>query len=365
MIRILHAADLHLDSPFQSLSARQAAERRAEQRRLVTRIVQLAEERADMLVFAGDVFDSDAGFAETARSLEKALAQTDIPVFFAPGNHDWYSARSPWDKLEFGENVHIFRSEDIECVKLDDLRVRVWGCAFGGRSRRAPLTGFEAEKDGDWLDVMVLHGEVGNPRSVYAPIQPEELERSGMDYVALGHSHTFSGLQRAGGTYYAWPGCAEGRGFDECGEKGVILAELEPERCRIEFTGLGGREYAVERVDLTEATDELAAVMNALRERSERDICRVILTGETDDSPDTDAIGRALEQRFYAWQLRDETTPRRALWEQGGDDSLRALFVQRLRQRLENAADDAERRRITLALRWGLRALDNGEEPPV
>ena len=366
MIRLLHAADLHMDSPFQSLTAQQAQERRSEQRRLPARIAALARERqADILVFAGDVFDSDALFSETGRSLERALAGLDIPVFIAPGNHDWYSKRSLWSTLSLGENVHIFTGEETECVPLPSLGVRVWGSGFTSRSRRAPLVGFEAERDGDMLDIMVLHGDVGAPSSPYAPITEEQLAHSGMDYIALGHVHGFSGLRRAGDTFYAWPGCAEGRGFDECGEKGVILAELEPGRCDLTLLPLGGRCYEILRVDITDADEPLATIEAALDGRGQGDIYRIILTGETAQAPDMATLRRALDGRFYALQLRDETRPRRELWEGCGADTLRGIFLTRLRRRYEAETDERQRQRIAQAARWGLLALENGEELPL
>lgn len=366
MIRLLHAADLHLDSPFQSLTARQALERRVEQRQLAARIAALAKEKkADLLVFAGDVFDSDALFSETGRSLEAALSALDIPVFFAPGNHDWYGKRSLWPSLSLGDNVHVFSGEAMECVLLPELGVRVWGSAFTGRSRRAPLAGFEAEKDGDLVDIMVLHGDVGKPGSPYGPIAPEELARSGMDYVALGHSHAFSGLRRAGETYYAWPGCAEGRGFDECGEKGVILAELEPGQCRIEFLPVAGRKYEILKVDITDKPSPLGAIEDALDGGGSGDVYRIVLEGETENAPDIALLQKELDGRFYALQLRDETRPRRELWDGCGTDSLRGMFLTKLRRLYDSAADEPQRRRIVQAARWGLRALDNGEELPL
>lgn len=366
MIRIVHAADLHLDSPFQSLTARQALQRRVEQRQLPERIAALAREReADMLVFAGDVFDSDALFSETGRSLERAMAGLDIPVFFAPGNHDWYSKRALWSTLSLGENVHVFSGEAMECVVLPELGARVWGSAFTSRSRRAPLAGFEAVKEDGVVDIMVLHGDVGQADSPYAPITPEELARSGMDYVALGHVHTFSGSRRAGDTYYAWPGCAEGRGFDECGEKGVIVAEIEPEDCRIEFVPLEGRRYETLKVDITDEIDPLRAVEAALAGRGSGDVYRIVLEGETVNAPDMALLQRQLSERFYALQLRDRTRPKRALWDGCGTDSLRGIFLTKLRSRYDEAKDEQQRRLIAQAARWGLRALENGEELPL
>lgn len=366
MIRILHAADLHLDSPFQALGRDKAAQRRAEQRALLARIAALAKEReVDMVLFAGDLFDADAAFSETARLLEQVLPGMGVPVFIAPGNHDWYGPRSPWARLELGESVHVFASEDMSFVPLPGLNARVWGAAFTGRQKQAPLTGFEAAKDGDTMDIMVLHGEVGDPASAYGPISEEDIARSGMDYIALGHVHSYSGLRRAGETCYAWPGCPEGRGFDETGEKGVILAEVSPDGCQVEFIPLPGRRYEILPVDLTESENDLDTVLAALDRDTGRDIYRILLRGETDRAPDVMALTRALEDRFFALEVRDETALRRDVWASRDEDSLRGLFLAHLWEQYESAEDESDRDRIRRAARYGLRALENGDELPL
>ena len=367
MIRILHGADLHLDSPFQGLSRDQAIARREEQRQLLMRLGELAVDReADILLLAGDLFDSENTYHETAEQICAVLSELPMPVFIAPGNHDPYTPRSAWERIPFGDNVHVFTGETAECVSLPELGLRVWGSAFTGRHRAAPLASFKApERDENTLDVMVLHGEVGNPASDYGPIGADELSASGMDYVALGHIHTSSGICRAGETFYAWPGCPEGRGFDETGEKGVLLVELEAGACRGEFIPLGKRRYKILEVDITNKTDVLSAVCEALEADTEQDVYRLILTGEAEEMPDIQALQRALEERFFALEIRDETTLRRDIWAGRGQDSLKGLFLDRLYAMLTAAETEAERERITQAVRWGLRAMENGEELPL
>jgi DNA repair exonuclease SbcCD nuclease subunit len=255
----------------------------------------------------------------------------------------------------------VFTSGRIECVELP--QARIWGAGFTENSSRALLDGFEAAKDGDKPDIMVIHGDVGSPASVYNPISEDELARSGMDYVALGHIHAYSGLLRAGETFYAYPGCAEGRGFDECGEKGVILAEVSCGDARATLVPLGGRKYRMLDVALGAGEDPVSAVNAALDGDTSRDIYRITFTGECDEAPDLRAAMRELEGKFFSLQLRDRTVLRRDLWEKCGEDTLRGLFLTRLRREYDAAQSDEEREKITLAARYGLAALDNGEGP--
>ena len=366
MIRVLHAADLHLDSPFQALSREKALQRRSEQRALLSRIADAAREyRADIAVFSGDLFDSEDIFSDTGQMLVQTLSSMEIPVFIAPGNHDWYGPRSVWTRLPLGENVHLFKEPEITCAELPSLGVRVWGTAFTGRYRTPPLMDFEAAKDGDTVDILAVHGEVGNPASVYGAITEEQLARSGMDYAALGHIHSFSGLRRAGDTFYAWPGCPEGRGFDETGQKGVILAELAPGECHIEFLPIPGRRYEILRVDLTDEANASDAVLRRLSPDSGKNILRVVLTGQTDVPPDAAALRQLLESRTFAAELRDETVPRRDIWSERGTDSLRGLFLSYLWEKRESTPGAAGREKIDRAAVYGLAAMENSDEPPL
>ena len=106
MIRILHAADLHLDSPFEGLPEEKAALRRNEQRQLLRALAQLrAESGAQLVLLAGDLFDSAASWAGTEDTLRLALAEMEVPVFISPGNHDFYSRSGRWQRLSSAGRV--------------------------------------------------------------------------------------------------------------------------------------------------------------------------------------------------------------------------------------------------------------------
>lgn len=360
MIRFLHAADLHLDSPFRDLTAEQAAQRRREQRELPLRLAETAREKGVQVVFlSGDLFDGEQIYRETGEMLAAALGQIPCPVFLAPGNHDPMTVRSLYTTLHWPDNVHIFRSAEVESIPLPQLGCVVHGTAFTASDREDdPLSGFTVPDDGQ-IHIMVVHGDVGGRR--YGPIAPASVARSGLDYLALGHVHAPSGLRREGNTFWAYPGCPEGRGFDECGDRGVLVGTVDRGAVTVEFVPLCTRRYQRLDVPLTGLENPLEAARTALRGH-EADICRLTFTGEWDEALDQTALERELAGSCYALSLRDRTTPRRDLWARAGEDNLTGLFLREMRTRLEGAEDDNARAVAELAVRFGLAALERGED---
>ena len=361
-VKVLHAADLHLDSPFEALPGALAAQRRREQRAMLQQLPALAREAgARVILLPGDLLDSDSAYGETARLLAEVFDGAEAEVFLAPGNHDYYTADCPYARLRFPENVHIFRENRLTAVTLPELGVRVWGAAFTDRRSAPLLRGWRCPREDGLIELLCVHGEVGNPASPYNPISAEELAACGVDYAALGHVHRFGGVLRAGQTTYAWPGCPEGRGFDETGVKGVLLAEVAPGAAKAAFLPLDGRRYELLTVDVSER-EPLEAILSALPEDSARHIYRVVLRGERLRAPNLPALRSALEGMVFSLDLRDETRLRRDLWARAGEDTLRGLFLAALKKRYDAAETETERARVTMAARWGLAALDREEE---
>lgn len=359
MLKLLHAADLHLDSPFAGLSPERAALRRAEQRELVRGLADLAaREQVDLVLLAGDLFDSGRIYRDTARELAEELGRIEAPVFIAPGNHDPFDAASPYALPVWPDNVRIFSSAVPQTAELPELNCAVHGAAFlSERQEESPLTGFRAPRDGR-IHLMVLHANVEG--AGYAPITPAQIADSGLDYLALGHIHRSGGLQRSGDTYWAYPGCPEGRGFDEAGDKGVLIVRVDKGDVQADFVSLCGRRYEILDVDLTGADDPVAAVLAALPADAGRHVCRVRLTGRYGmDAAVLTAIERAVEERAWSAQVQDRTRPPEDLWARAGEDNLTGLFLQAMARSCERDPDSEE---LRLAVRFGLAALENGED---
>lgn len=361
MLHILHAADLHLDAPFAALSPDQARQRRSEQRQLLARLADLAIDRgADLVLLSGDLLDHRQTYRETAQALAAELGRIPAPVAIAPGNHDFYTLSGLYAAPIWPRNVILFRDSRPALVELPFCDL--YGAAFTGAYRDdSPLRDFTAPDRGKPA-IMVVHGDV-NGTGRYGSISPEEIAASGLTYLALGHIHACSGLQKAGSTYWAYPGCPEGRGFDETGDKGALwITVADDGAVEAEFVPLAARNYEILDCDLT-GKDPLQALLRTLEGGSVEDIARVVLTGEA-RRPDLAALGQAAQGKRWALTLRDHTRPPRDLWGRMEEDSLTGLFLRDMRRRMDDAQTDDERATLAQALRFGLAALENGEDLP-
>ena len=357
MLKIIHAADLHLDSPFSGLTPELAAQRRGEQRLLLEDLLALTvAEQADLVLLAGDLLDSERVYRQTARALARTLGQMPCPVFISPGNHDPFTADSVYATVDFPENVHIFSGE-VEKVPLPDKNCVVYGFGFPtSHVEVSPLVSLRVEEGADTVKLMCLHADL-TPGSPYAPITPDMVANSGLTYLALGHIHGHTGLHRMGKTYFAYPGCPEGRGFDETGEKGVLVLTAEPDRVESRFVPLCRRRYERVSVDVT-GKEPLSAVLAALSGDTQPHFYRITLTGES-EGVDTAALRAALSPRFAALELRDETVLPTDLWARRGTDDLTGQFLEKMYQLCQLQPDNDT---LRLAARFGLAALEGGED---
>ena len=359
MVRILHGADFHLDSAFRALPEEKARQRRRESRQLVERMVDYANDhQVQLLLLAGDLFDSEDIYSQTGRELATALGRFAGHTVIAPGNHDYYSPHSPYALLDWPENVHIFRGQALERLDFPQYGCAVWGAAFTGPDCRGDLDGWRAPEDG-LVHLMVLHADLTGAESGYRPITTAQIAGTGLDYLALGHVHSCSGLLQAGRTVYAYPGCPEGRGFDETGEKGFLTGTVERGDVRLDFVPFARRRYQILTVDLSQGDVE-EQIRRSVPMGSREDICRVVLTGQRDEPVALERLQSQLADCCYHLQLRDQTRPREDIWKRQGEDSLRGLFLAGLKKQMEGATE-AERRRLEAAARFGLAALDNRE----
>ena len=346
-LKILHSGDFHLDSPFAGLPENLRALLRQAQHRLPEELARLCrEQQADLVLLAGDLFDGPYR-PETARNLAELLEECAVPVLIAPGNHDFISAASPWQRELWPENVHIFRG-NLSYVDLESLSCRVYGAGYTAMDCPGLLENFRAERVFAHT-VGVLHGDAVSGKSPYCPVTAGQVAESNLDYLALGHIHR-GGSFTAGKTLCAWPGCPMGRGWDETGRKGMLLAELG-ETVTLKTLPVKAPAFLEETVDITTGGNwNLPPVDTG-------DLYRVTLTGR--GSPDLDAIGAKFSYLSYL-ELRDRTKPPLDPWAFVGENSLRGIYMGLLKEKLDTAQGE-EAETAALAAELAARLLE-GEE---
>lgn len=349
-LRILHSADWHLGSGFAGFPEEKQRFLKERHSTIAGKVADLCRrERCDLLLLSGDILEGKVS-REILEELKRELSRCGIPVFIAPGNHDFAGPGSPWVEERWPENVHVFTG-GMESVPVEGLDCRVYGAAFQSMDCPPLLSGFRAEGT-ERYQIGVFHGDPTQKDSPYNPITAAQVRASGLCYLALGHIHKL-GAFRAGQTLCAWPGCPMGRGWDETGEKGVCLVTLE-EEARIQAVTLDTLRFHQLEVDVTGGAE--AALEAALPGMGSEDFYRIRLTG----CGQVDV--KALEGRFAAFpnlELLDRTDAPMDVWAEAGEDTLEGIYFHMLRKGMEEDPDNAAQ--YLLAAQISRRLLEGRE----
>lgn len=373
-MRILHCADLHLDSAMTThLSAEQARERRNELLLTFLRMVDYAAEQGvSVILIAGDLFDRDCVSTRARETVLGAMrAHPSITFFYLQGNHD--ALPFPGEGEEAPENLVTFSERWRRFVLLQrhGRRVVLYGRESGPAGAAAPERGQEVfSPRAQDLNLVLLHGQLSRGGSWEQENIPlSALEHRSIDYAALGHLHRHSEGRLDGRGIYVYPGCLEGRGYDECGEHGFVLLQIDEEELTLthHFVPFASRIFTEVRVDVSgcgSTSERIARVQEALQEsfpdpdRRQRDFCRLVLEGRipVESESGADLIAQHFAPQFYGFSLRDETQLVVDAAQYAGDISLKGEFV-----RLLESAEELDERERAQVIRCGLQAL-GGEE---
>ena len=263
-VRLVHAADIHLDSPLRGLGRLDdpdlASEMRLATRRAFDRLVaHCVDTQPDLLVIAGDLYDGEwrdystgAYFSDRMRDLHDAA----IPVVIVQGNHDAESVITR--SLTLPPNVSVLSTAEPESVYFDAHGLAVHGQGFATKSVTANLAVDYPSPAPGMVNVGVLHTSVEGyeGHDPYAPCTLADLTGRAYDYFALGHVHQRQVLSDGAHTV-AFSGNLQGRHPRETGPKGALDVHLTPgEPARTDFVPLDVARWAVVDVDVTDAEDE-------------------------------------------------------------------------------------------------------------
>lgn len=230
---VVHAADIHLDSPLRGLSRigdDYAQELRRSTRRALENLVALTMERqADLLVIAGDLYDGGWHDFSTGQFFIEQMVKlkdVNIPVVIVSGNHD--AASQITRSLTLPPGIHLLATDKPESVVFDDLGAVVHGQGYAIRDVQDNLAAAYPDRIPELVNIGVLHtAATGSPdHDTYAPCSVADLQALRYDYLALGHIHQRGAV--AEGEFPAhFSGNIQGRNPRETGAKGALLVDLQ------------------------------------------------------------------------------------------------------------------------------------------
>ena len=351
MVRLIHTADLHLDSAFSSRFSKEEAEERRRNLLIAwNKLLQYGiERRVQAILISGDLFDSPVVSRSTMEIFLSSIRKNpEISFFYLRGNHDTKNTFRFRDDLP--KNLFLFSKEGKK-YRLKEKLVLL-GQEFYGTERRSefPEESYGTEsllelpeepeelveeellspssakdavqsiwnlKEED-CNILMLHGalreggpEVQNEQG----ISLKQLSRYPIHYLALGHIH-----KREEGKYgslnYIYPGCLQGRGFDEEGEKGFYYVEIEEETKEIkaEFVPLKEGAFRIITLFLSEEEGTLEAeekIRESLKKEGAeaKDSVRIILKGEKRAGEERNLryLEKQLEEEYAYIEIKEET----------------------------------------------------------
>lgn len=354
-MKIIHCADLHLDSPLNThMKREQASVRNAEILQSFVRLTEYARDHAiDAVLIAGDLFDGERVKSGTVSSVLDAIRQTPkVDYLYLAGNHD--NAASAFSCRELPDNLRCFtdrwRSFAYPEAVISGIEMTQDNC----ESLYDQVPHAEGK-----VNLVVLHGQIGTSCGV-DQVNLKLLREKGISYLALGHLHAYAKERLDSTGVYCYSGCLEGRGFDECGEKGFVLIDIERGRVQSEFVPFSCRRLHRVSVDvsgLTTNAEAVRAIENASAEISALDMVEYVLCGACDPTADiaVPTLQRLLRSKHFFSKIKDE---RRLAFDPAAfqnDVSLKGEFIRLV---LSGELSDEEK---SVIIRTGLEALTGGE----
>lgn len=354
-MKIIHCSDLHLDSALRThLTPEKARERSAELCVAFGRMVRFAvREHVDAVLIAGDLFDSVHVSGRTADEvIEQIRRAPDITFFYIRGNHD--TRMSSFECRKLPENLVTFGAqwESHRCGDVVITAIEPEGSGW--------LTFYEDLKlNPQDLNIVMLHGQISTQPGIEQIALPL-LRGKQIHYLALGHIHAYQKTPLDLDGAYCYCGCLEGRGFDECGEKGFVLLETGGGRIQSRFVPFAARHLHEIPVYLTggETVTEILHLMEAAAgEIAREDLVKFVLKGDYTLQTQKDPLfwQKALAERFWFVKIEDQSRLRLDREDYAHDASLKGEFVRLV---LLSDRDEAQKARI---ISCGLQAL-SGEE---
>lgn len=354
-MKIIHCSDIHLDSKMETnLPFEKAQERKNEICAAFVRMVEYANENeVKIILIAGDLFDTERVTSTTADCILSVIKQNEnIDFLYLKGNHD--EANQAFLGAALPDNLKTFSNEwtyyQYDCVKIAGVELDADNA----------YEVYETLKlDKNETNIVLMHGQESTQCGADLVCLPK-LRNRGINYLALGHLHSYKSDKLDLDGDYCYCGCLEGRGFDECGEKGFVLLDADRDRVSSSFVPFAKRVLYNIPVDITGLTaiSEIRQTMEQAAEHiSAAHLVKFTLCGSCtlDTQKDFRFLSQNLNAKYYFVKIKDESRLKIERSSYEHDISLKGAFI---RMVMDSDKSDEDKEKIIC---WGIQAL-SGEE---
>ena len=406
MVKLIHTADLHLDSAFRSRFTKEEAENRRQKQLMAWKeLLSFAvEKKVQGILIAGDLFDSPVVSHGTMDFFLSTIAEhPEISFFYLRGNHDTENTFRYQENLP--KNLFLF-SERGKKYRLND-RLLLAGVEYGTKdisfgenegatqgagqaaeqgveqetvhgSEALSKSETESEEESKFLklkeedcNILLLHGALyqGTPKGDSLQVEEgiflKNLEKLPLSYIALGHIHKGGEGKLNNGALWAYPGCLQGRGFDEEGERGFLYLKVEEEKKEIrkEFIPIKQGEFRILEIELLEDEGTLACLKKIEEEMekasiSKEDSLRIILKGKKglEQERNLRYLQLQIQDSVFFLEIQDECELSWNREEAMKEKSLKGEFL-----RVLAAADNLSKEEQEEIIALGMGLLQGGE----
>lgn len=363
-MKLIHCADLHLDSKMNRyFTAEKSKERNAELLHTFRRMVRYAKmQQVRGILIAGDLFDTGKVSATTKQVILSEIQEhQQIDFYYLKGNHD--KTTFLLDAEEIPENLKLFDDQWISYVANPEGQgnVVITGVELNAENNHSIYSSLKLNPE--QFHIVMLHGQEIQHKGKEDGelISLPALRDKGIDYLALGHIHSYKEGRLDYRGVYCYSGCLEGRGFDECGEHGFVLLDINEYTLTYtrEFVPFAKRNLYEVEIDISfcMTSAEIVRViekMLALGKYGEECIMKLILTGEisVECEKNLTYIQQYSQQKYYFIKVEDQTRSKIDYQEYQFDESLKGEFVRAVFA--DERLDEEEKARI---IRYGICAL--------
>lgn len=356
-MKFVHIADMHFDSPFKNLADKPGLGdmMRMEQRRAFKKVIEyIQENEIPYLFIAGDLYEQKyirRSTIEYINNLFKEIPNTR--VFISPGNHDPYIKNSYYNQFAWSDNVKIFTNK-VE--KVETKEADIYGCGFDDfYCEKTRINDFKIDNK-DKINILIIHGSLNASETLeknYNPMTKNAIEEKGFDYVALGHIH-----KREDSTNIVYPGSTVPQGFDELGEHGMIVGNLEKRNLGLQFIKTSEIEFEEIELDCTDiiSQEELIEKINNINLNGKK-LYKIILNGKRNFEINPYNLFKFdLDEKII--KIKNKTKPNFDLNKLKNETTLKGLFTKEMLKRLENAENEDQKSIIEKAIELGLEVLE-------